>query len=225
MNSATVNGDVTIGPEGDPEVVVDATWGNITGETYVASELFELPQVTVPAELLEMPSGGRIRDDTIITESGKYDEIDLGNSEIVVIDGDVRLYIIGDIDLGNSAELQIVDEGTNPDASLTLYLGGDFEGKNSSKVNNLTQDPKDLMIYGLDSCQNMLFKNSGNFYGTIYARNAEVIMYNSAEVYGAVVARDVELKNSANLNYDASLKEASTDDDCVEFVVKRWNEQ
>jgi hypothetical protein len=225
MNSAVVNGDVVIGPGGDPDVVVNSTWGNIIGETYVASELYELPQVTVPAELLDMPSGGQIKDNTTITQSGKYDEIDLGNSEILIINGNVSLYIIGNIDLGNSAEVQVVGEDTNPNASLTLFLGGNFEGKNSSKVNNLTENPRNLMIYGLDSCENMLFKNSGSFYGTIYARNANVVMYNSAEVHGAVVANSVELKNSANLNYDASLRDADEDDQLVRFVIRRWQEE
>ena len=93
------------------------------------------------------------------------------------------------------------------DASLTLYLGGDFEGKNSSTVNNLTKEVKKLRIYCLDSCENMIFKNGSDFYGVIYAPNAEVIM-----------------KNSGTFNYDASLRNASVNDEAVHFVVTNWQE-
>jgi len=111
------------------------------------------------------------------------------------------------------------------DASLILYLGGNLEGKNSSTVNNLTEDPKKLQIYCLDSCENMQFKNSSDFYGVIYAPSAEVIMNNSANLYGAIVARDFEQKNSGTFNYDASLRDASVNDEAVRFVVTNWHEQ
>ena len=40
--------------------------------------------------------------------------------------------------LDNSAQIQIVE--TNPNASLTLYVGGNYEEKNGGGVNNLFVD-------------------------------------------------------------------------------------
>jgi hypothetical protein len=113
----------------------------------------------------------------------------------------------------------------NSDASLILYLDGNFEGKNSSAVNNLTQNAKKLQIYCLDGCENMRFKNSVDFYGAIYAPNTEIVMDNSANLYGAVVAKTFELKNSGSINYDATLRDASVYDQAVRFVVTNWHEQ
>jgi choice-of-anchor A domain-containing protein len=103
-------------------------------------------------------------------------------------------------------------------------LGGDLEGKNSSTINNLTQDAKKLQIYGLDGCENMQFKNSSDFYGVIYAPNADVLMNNSANLNGSVVAKSFEQMNSATFNYDASLRDAGLNDEAVRFVVARWYE-
>ena len=114
--------------------------------------------------------------------------------------------------------------GIENDASLILYLGGDFEGKNSSTVNNETQDPQKLKIYGLDSCENIRFKNSSDFYGAIYAPNADVVMDNSANIYGSVVSKSFEQKNSATFNYDVSLRDVSTNDMTVYFTIKNWHE-
>ena len=219
-NSSTINGDVVVGVDGNPGVVIDDFGATITGETRALRERNVLPPIAVPQWLESLPSSGTIQNDTTVTNSAKYSGINLNNSKTLLIDGDVTLYVTGEIILGNSAEVQI-----DNDASLILYLGGDFEGKNSSTINNLTQETKKLQIYCLDSCENMLFKNSSDFYGVIYAPNADVIMYNSANIYGAIVARDFEQKNSGTFNYDASLRDASVNDEAVRFVVTNWHEE
>jgi hypothetical protein len=219
-NSSTVNGDVVVGVGGNPDNVIDDFGATITGETRALREANVLPAITVPGWLESLPSGGTIQNDSTITGSAKYSSIDLKNNKTLIIDGDITLYVTNEIILGNSAEMQI-----NSDASLILYLGGSFEGKNSSAVNNLTQDAKKLQIYCLDSCENMVFKNSVDFYGAIYAPNAEIVMDNSANLYGAVVARTFELKNSGTINYDATLRDASVYDQAVRFVVTNWHEQ
>ena len=219
-SSAIIKGDVAVGVGGDTDTAIDLEGSAvIAGTTSALTEEVELPPITVPVAIDSLPSGGDIINNTTISSSGKYSSIDLGNSETVTISGDVTLYITGDITLGNSAELQI-----EPDASLTLYLGGDFEGKNSSSVNNETQDPGSLQIYGLDSCETIIFKNSSDLYGAIYAPNADVIMNNSADVYGAVVAETFDMRNSGAFMYDASLRDASVNQELVRFEIDRWHE-
>lgn len=218
-NSATVNGDVIVGVGGNPATVINSM-GTITGDTRAMTEENILPSIVVPEWLDSLPSGGTIKNNTTVTNSAKYSDINLKNSRTLLIDGDVTLYVTGDIILGNSAEIEI-----DNDASLILYLGGDFEGKNSSKINNETQNPKKLQIYCLDSCEDMRFKNSSDLYGVIYAPNADVIMDNSASLYGSVIAKSFEQRNSATLNYDASLRDASVNDEAVCFIITNWHEQ
>lgn len=218
----TVNGDVVVGVGGDPDVVINSGWATITGESYALTERYQLPPITVPEALQALPSQGTIKDNTVITGSGKYDGINLKNDKIITINGPVTLYIIGDVTLNNSAQLQVLDDD---DASLTMYLEGNYEGKHGSAINNLTKDARKLKIYGLDNCNDMRFKNSSDFYGAIYAPNAYVIFDNSADAFGAVAARKFELKNSATFNYDASLRDVSVNDEAVHYVVKQWREE
>ncbi len=220
----TVNGDVVVGVGGDPDVVIDAGWATIAGETYALSESYEWPTITVPEALQQLPSGGTLSSSTpTITTSGKYDGINLDNGAIVTIDGPVVLYITGQVIIKNSAELQVDD--TNPDTSLILYLDGNLECQNTSAVNNQSRDAKKLKIYGLNGCQSMIFKNNSEFYGAIYAPNADVIFHNSADGFGAVAAKSFDQKNSATFNYDASLRDVSINDEAVRFVVKQWREE
>lgn len=220
-NNGTINGDVLVGPGGNPDEVIDNK-GTIAGDTDSITVPNELSSVTLAASLQSMSSGGTIENSTTLTGSGKYSEINLQNGQTITIDGHVSLYVTGDVTLDNSAEIKVVD--TNPNACLTLYIGGDFEGKNGSVLNNLTMDPKKLKVLGLDSCQKMVFKNDSDLYSTIYAPAAQVTFDNSADAYGAVVAESFEQKNSATFYYDASLREPHIDEDMIHFAVGHWSE-
>jgi hypothetical protein len=219
-NSSVVYGDVLVGLGGNPAVVIEDYGATISGETRALTQKYPMPSIWVPEWLLSLANGGTIQNDTIISSSAKYDSIDLKNNKTITIEGDVVLYVIGGMILNNSAELVIEN-----DASLVLYLGGNFEGKNSSDMNNQSHNAEKLQIYCLDSCESMVFKNSSDFYGAIYAPNADIVMDNSADIYGAVIARSFEQKNSARFNYDTLLRDADTNDEAVRFVITDWHEQ
>jgi len=205
---------------GNPDVVIDDYGANITGETRALRESNVLSPIAVPQWLDSLPSSGTIQNDSTITSSAKYSGINLKSSKTLLIDGNVTLYVTGEIILGNSAEIEI-----DNDASLILYLGGNFEGKNSSTINNLTEDAQKLKIYCLDTCESMIFKNSTDLYGAIYAPNADIIMDNSAKMYGAVVSKTLDIRNSGVLSYDVSLRDADVDDEVVSFIVTNWREE
>jgi len=218
-NSATVNGDVVVGLSGNPDIVIDDYGATVTGDTRALTERYVMPPITVPEWLESLPSSGIIHNDTTITNSARYSGIYLGNSETVTISGDTTLYITGDIVLGNSAEL-----GIESDSSLIMYLDGNFEGKNSSTINNLTEDAQNLKIYGLDSCEILRFKNSSDFYGAIYAPNADVVMDNSSTIYGSIVSDSFEQRNSGTFNYDVLLRDVSINDEALYFTITNWRE-
>ena len=219
-NSSYINGDVIVGADGNPDTVITDFGATITGETDKMTIVRPMTSVTVPEDINLFTSGDTIKKSTTITNSAKYDSIDLKNNNTITIDGDITLYITGDIIMGNSSSIEIENN-----SSLILYLGGDFEGKNSSSINNKTQIPKNCQIYALDSSQSMILKNSTDFYGTIYAPNAEVTLDNSADVYGSVVAKSFDQKNSGDFNYDASLRDVDSDEELVRFIITNWSEQ
>ncbi|MHC4913414.1 MAG: DUF7305 domain-containing protein, partial [Planctomycetota bacterium] len=175
------------------------------------------------------PSQGTLTTGTTITTSGKYDAINLladpNGLETVVIDGDVSIYVLGDVRLGNNDEIQVVDNGTNPDASLTLYLGGTFIADNGSAINNLSMDCREFQIYGLETCTSIQMKQGGTLYATIYAPNADIQMFNGVELYGATVGKTFSQDAAGSIHYDASLRTVAAGDIGVRFVVERWSEQ
>ena len=226
-NDSTIVGDLVIGPDGVIDIVVDSKKeAEVLGDIYPMPVRWDMPEVVVPLSLLLAESKGSISGGEVITESGKYDQINLnGQGKTLKIDGDVVLYIVGDTTLGNSAVITIVDSVTNPDAGLELYLGGDLLVRNSCTINNESADPKNLSIFGTNTCQNIDFLNSGTFYGTIYAPDAEVELHNDVEIFGSVIAEAFLQHVKANFNYDASLRDSEIDDTGVSFTVDRWIER
>jgi hypothetical protein len=182
------------------------------------------PIIPPPDYLIASSSLGSITNSCTITTSGKYSNINLGNGNIITIDGNVELYVTGNVILGNDAEIRIVDLAANPNASLTLYLGANFEGKNGSCINNLTMDAHRLSIYGLENCTKIWLFAKDTFYGTIYAPNANIVLKNAVEYFGALVGKSFLQNESADFHYDASLRKVSISDLGVRFVIRRWQE-
>ncbi|MHC4113540.1 MAG: hypothetical protein ACYSUY_20895, partial [Planctomycetota bacterium] len=154
----TIDGDIVIGPGGDPDTVInDTTEASITGETYPSLIKNKTPNINVPQTLADMVSSGAIDSTITLSSTAKYDSINLTGAsgdpnkvDKVTIDGSVKIYVTGDLRLGNGDEVEIL-----PNASLIVFLGGNLYVDNSGGINNLTKDPKKLKIYGLDTCTNI----------------------------------------------------------------------
>jgi hypothetical protein len=225
----TIDGDIVVGVGGDPDVVINnTTEAAITGETYPSLVTHKTPDVTVPQYLADMVSSGSIGTSATLSGPAKYDTINLGGTtgydpnkvDKVSVSGDVEIYVTGDLKLGNGDEVMIPIDG-----SLTIFLGGNLYVDNSGAINNLTKDPTKLQIFGLDTCTNMDFKNSGTFYGAIYAPDADIHLFNSFNLYGAVVGKSFSQDMNANFYYDMHLREVDPTMIGVHMVIKRWSEE
>lgn len=222
----TVDGDVVVGPEGDPDVVIDSKLeAEITGDTYTLPEIWELPSIKVPQDLVALPSLGTLSGNKIITEDAKYKNISLTNNEIISINGDVKLFIEEGIVLDKYGQIQVVPDTVNPDALLTLYVGGNIAIKGGAQFNNLKKDAHALTIYGLDTCQTIEFFTECVFYGAIYAPEADLKSYVAVEIYGAIVVDSFIQSVDANFHYDASLRDVDITDIGVTFEIDRWRER
>ncbi len=95
----------------------------------------------------------------------------------------------------------------NPDARLTLYMGGDLVGEKNAAIINPSTDATRMVILGLDTCKRFELNNSGLVHASIYTPNADVIFNHAVELYGSVVGRNFTQNNSADVHYDANLRD------------------
>ena len=222
-----VEGDVTVGVGGDPDTVIKDI-GATTGDQLSGIIEEPLPLISPPA----LPDMGIDITATgeIVTigpaDSGQYGNIILTKGDTVgvleISGGDVVLYFTGNIDLGESCEL-VVKDGS----SLTVYIDGDIHCRTNSAINAEypPEDPSKFQIYGTAEVQQSFdIKAKSEWSGTIYAPNADVILFAKGDFYGSVVSNSFELKAGGNYHYDEALRKVNVDDVGVRFVVKRWYE-
>jgi hypothetical protein len=222
-----------VGVGGNPDsVITTKTAVTITGGAYPLTYEPEFPPVVVPDyDMLGYPVKLAVQQPSInttrtISTSGKYSDINIKQGEKITIDEPVTLYITGTVKMASNT--QIVIGGPNDidnDASLTLYVGGNFDAGNSQGFNNLTQDARRLKMLCLPSCTQILLKNSAVFYGAVYAPNADITLDNGADIYGSIVGNTFILKNSGTFYYDANLRDRTIYDELVRFMIHRWSEE
>jgi len=163
-----------------------------------------------------------------LADSGMYTGISVkrgtGTSGALVIDagaqgGEVVLYITGDVGLGQDCELVI-----KPNTSLVMYLDGDLVTGNSSGINNESQDPTAFVLYGTGHDQNFDLKAKSEWYGAVYAPNADVTIKAGSTVSGSFVCSNFSAGEGSLILYDEALRDVTTTDVGVVFVVDRWYE-
>jgi Tfp pilus assembly protein PilX len=140
-------------------------------------------------------------------------DLDIGNSGICTISGDSDIYITGNLNMGNGAEMiNWVGDGTVVDGitdvySLRLFVGGDIVFGNGNITNPQSNyDCSLLQIFGLGKTGTDIdIKNGGLFIGTIYAPQYTVDLTNSNEIFGAFAVTLISPKNGALIHFDERL--------------------
>ena len=229
-NGVVVDGNVLVGVGGDVEKVIKDLGGETTGDRYALQEEIILepvvappmnddwPAIDIKGEILQLSS----------SDSGRYPSITLKNSTeptILEIAGEVTLHVTGDIWLGQGCEIKIADE-----ASLDLYIDGDFLSGEESGINNLGS-PLGLHIWGTGEPttnpakrQTLQLNAKSDFFGEVYAPDADITMMAKGDLYGAFTANSFEMKAGGNLYYDEALGEVAPNDEGTKFVLRRWSE-
>ncbi|MBN2138931.1 MAG: hypothetical protein JW720_14070 [Sedimentisphaerales bacterium] len=226
-NGVTIDGNVVVGVGGVVDTVIKDL-GADTGLRYPMIEEPEFPLVYPPALFDRGAISAKGETITIgPAQSGRYDSIRLKNSSeptvLIIEGGDVVMHITGDIDMGEGCEIRIAKG-----SSLEIYVDGDIKAGNSMGFNNLGTPP-DLKLWGnwrgKDVKQDWELKAKSEYFGQLYAPNADVIVKADGHLYGAFTAESFEMKSGGNLYYDGALQEVEPDDQAVRFVLKRWYEQ
>jgi hypothetical protein len=226
-----VPGDILVGPGGDPETAISTKSSSIiNGDTYAAAEELQFPDVVVPPLVYKgaLPAPDPMDPNLIrltAADSGIYDEIRLSaGQKLHIVDGEVTIHVTGDIRLHNSAELLIMDNVSGP--VLNMYLSGDLQADYGSFVvteNHIDNGTK-LKIYGTETCDSIIFMNSGDLSAAVYAPDAHMEIKNSAAAYGSFTGESLEMKNSGEFYFDTRLLDMSIEDDLAYLAARWWEE-
>jgi Tfp pilus assembly protein PilX len=222
-SNAEIHGNAFSGPESDPDqVIITRANSQIYGEKLALSRPKEMPSITIPEGLLYRGDyflGGT--DCDAINQSGEYTSFRLDSGAKVTITADVTLYISGEFSMLSNTQLEIA-EG----ASLAIYLGGSFVQGSNSQINNLSQDPTQLLLLGTDSFNSIMEWNSNSqFWGAVYVPRAEVNFNSNADFFGSLIANRIDsISSNTKIHYDGALADLSVEaaGENAPLEVKSW---
>ena len=243
---STVLGDVLVGYGGDVDVVIkEVAGGNppITGLRYPLPYPIDIVQEG-PPDIFDEPDPITIdisSSEMTIIAPAVYTKLDPYTVQAPSIDihsaseqgrlivvGHVAIHVVNDMTLGSSSEIFVGDPedpstwGLN--SSLTIYLDGALEGKNSNGINNLTKIPSNFTIYGTGpDGLDWHIKNASDFYGIYDAPNANIYINEGVEIMGSVIGKSFDLDQLGQLHYDIALVDSSQSP--TGYIIDRWWEE
>lgn len=226
-NGVVVDGDIVVGVGGNVNTVIKDL-GATTGDRYAMPEDVDFPPINPPKLLgpdwpITVNNGERtIGFGGQYPAIGRFSGMNLKQGTRLKVVGPCILYITGNVSMGQDSEI-ILDKASN--SSLKIYLDGNWSSDNNSGINNSTLSAEKFTLYGTGGAnQQINLKAKSDFYGAIYAPDADVTVFSGGDLYGSFAAENFELKNPANFYYDIALREVHVYDEGAHFVVSRWSE-
>ena len=223
-NGSIVNGSAMTGPETVPDdIIIQGMGSEITGEKVALDEAKELPSVPAPTGLANRGNASISGTTATISESGQYNNFTLANNAKVTITSNVTLYVAGTFTMNNNSEFKI-----NSGCSVTIYFGGGWAINSNSRINNGSQDPTKLVMYGTDTFTGTkTFCNTFETYAAMYFPKAVVNLANTNSFYGSIIARQFMIGNNMHVHYDEALASLQTGftSPTTSFEMKSWQEK
>ncbi len=217
--NAVINGDVEVGPGGNPGTDI-TTSGNavVNGYTSAAESLEDMTPMTDPGggtpETLKLKKN---KTKTISSGTYRLPKLEIKDDAIGIISGDVTLYVDGDTKIKGNGMLKIL-----PGGSLTIYAADKVEIKGNGIVNqNATLRPEECVIFGTSSCLEVKVDGDADLYAAIFAPAAATQISGNGDIYGSIIVDTITIEGNGDVLYDESLQDltiAGTSD----FDVTLW---
>lgn len=87
-----------------------------------------------------------------------------------------------------------------------VYLEGNAKISGNGIVNSDNR-PTHLLVYGMAGCNQITHSGNTDFYGAIYAPQAEVRLNGNDDIFGAIAASAIRVNGNVRVHYDEALRE------------------
>ena len=201
-----INGQVAVGPSvSDPTTVVTINGGasaTITGSPPLVSQsvAMPMPAVIIPANLTctdATVNANKVR--VLETAVGAYcfNNLTVLGGATLTADGPVKVYVTNYFHATGST---IIGDPANP-SYLTMLMTAASQATIDGSMGGTTE-----------------------FYGGIYAPNADIEIGGNAEVYGSVIAQEVVTSGTPHIHYDEALGDLMDPIGLYKVKVLSWRE-
>ena len=161
--------------------------------------VMDIPNVVVPPALTSATSLGDIAGNRTFN-AGDYRMTRLRNtSGNIIINGQVRLYVQGDVVFSGSSTFEIT-----PGSSVEVYVTGSVTVGGGGVVNTSGKAANNLW-FGTTTSSSWSLSGNGSFVGVGYAPQAVLSLGGNPNYMGAFVAREIDIGGGGGVHYDEAL--------------------
>jgi fibro-slime domain-containing protein len=200
---STIHGDVMVAPGLDPESSVRTKWkGTVTGTVGQLDAAVDMPQLTAP-ELGE--STGKVE-----FKGGKHtisadlhcEKLTLRRGAVVDVEGEVTIVVDGDVCVRDRSEIRL-----QPDASLTLYVGGSMAVFRGASVNMEPADPQRMSVLMLvvdeeDRKHRLTLDRKARMAAWVQGAETFFRIDDGSEFFGAFIGHSVKVEDRSRFHVD-----------------------
>lgn len=194
-----VHGNATPGPAF--QVLGDPT--NVTGSTAPALEPYEFEEYNYNPSVAS--SGTYTGTHMLSNGSFRYDELKLVGNHTLTLSGDVDLYVDGSIAIGGNSQIVVLSG-----ANVNVHHGSDTIKIAGTGIVNQSALPSNLTIFSATTDE-VKVTGTSDFYGLLYAPDAEFRVQGTSNWFGAVIADRVSLTGTGDMHFDDSLQTPGSD--------------
>jgi len=172
--NTVIDGGAYFGPTSNINLIGNA---KVTGDKKAIGQQISLPSITVPNDAVDI---GEITGNlTLYTGTYTCSGITLSDYEKLIINGDVKLYCTGNIQLLGESSI----DNTRANGKATNFH-----------------------IYCTDAVTSVDVVGNGEFFGTIYAPSAVIKISGNGDVFGQLIGNEVKFNGNGRVIYDEQLK-------------------
>lgn len=194
LNSGcSVDGDVSVGPGGDPAVVITLSASTISGTQGTLASGNSMPVLSAPA-WLGGPTGDYIHNDgttQTISTSMHVNQFAIQNASTTEVSGNVVIQCDGNFMVHDNSQFNVL-----PGSMLTVYVAGEFNIQAGCTFNNLTQDPGRALVL-VTGVTDLKIQSSAGVYANIAAPAAALNIQSTAHVDGTFIGSHLALQSDA----------------------------
>jgi len=184
--SSYVDGDVYVGPDGDPATGVSNPAG-VSGTIDTLQYPVPMPDLNPPDDLGPATGSLSPADGSLIGADMHVTKFTLQNSRSVTVSGNVRILCDGAFSMKIGSHLNIA-----PGSRLELWIGGAVDISQNATINAAGMDPDQCYIYVLGDVD-VRYGNDCIVYAHTIAPLARFWAQQRVQIFGSLIAAEVNL--------------------------------
>ncbi|MAE66408.1 MAG: hypothetical protein CMJ18_19230 [Phycisphaeraceae bacterium] len=198
--SASLFGDAYCGAGGNPNVVIDAHAGAISGRRLAMNANVSLADYLAPSGMPGTQGNRSYSTNQTWSTDLALSALTLrGNCRVTVV-GDLRVQVTADLVIENNASIEIL-----PGSSLRLFCGGNVLIRNDVTVNSATDEPQRLQVTLYDASGYVVISDHARV-AAVLECESDVRIENAAELFGSIVTGDdLNVRDAARVRVDRTL--------------------